>query len=53
MGEATENDEGAELDEDPTEGEDGGAGGEVEELERDGKVGQGDEEEKVREGGRE
>ena len=44
MGEATENDEGAELDEDPTEGEDGGAGSEVEELEGDGKVGQGDEE---------
>ena len=38
---------------DPTEGEDGGAGGEVEELKRDGKVGQGDEEEIVREGGRE
>ena len=44
MGEATVNDEGAELDEDPMEGEDGDASGEVEELERDGKVGQGDEE---------
>ena len=32
------------MDEDPTEGEDGSTSGEVEELERDGKVGQDDEE---------
>ena len=44
MGEAIENDEGAELDKDPMEEEDGDASGEVEELKRDGKVGHGDEE---------
>nr|ACN35827.1 unknown [Zea mays] len=42
--EAAEHDEGAELQHDPFEGEEVGAGGEVEQLERDGEVGRGDEE---------
>lgn len=42
--EATEHDEGPELQDDPFEGEEVGAGGEVEQLERDGEVGRGDEE---------
>ncbi|XXG59724.1 hypothetical protein AAC387_Pa04g1758 [Persea americana] len=36
VSEAAEDDEGAESEEDPSRGEDGGAGDEVEELERDG-----------------
>ncbi|KAJ8644283.1 hypothetical protein MRB53_006031 [Persea americana] len=44
VSEAAENDEGAELEEDPSKGEDGGAGDKVEELKRDGEVGKGDEE---------
>ncbi|XXG82337.1 hypothetical protein AAC387_Pa10g0310 [Persea americana] len=36
---AAEDDEGAKLEGDPLKGEDGGAGEEVEELERDGEVG--------------
>ena len=39
---ATDDDEGAELWEDPLKGEDGGARDEVEELERDEEVGEGD-----------
>lgn len=44
VGEAAEDDEGSELEEDPSEGEDGGAAHEVKELEGDGEVGEGDEE---------
>ena len=44
VGEAAEHDEGAELQDDPLEREEVGAGGEVEQLERDGEVGHGDEE---------
>ena len=36
VSEAAEDDEGAELEEDPSKGEDRGAGDKVEELERDG-----------------
>ncbi|KAJ8621729.1 hypothetical protein MRB53_030258 [Persea americana] len=42
---AAEDDKGAKLEGDPLKGEDGGVGEEVEELERDGEVG--DEDEKV------
>lgn len=44
VGEAAEDDECAELQDDPFEGEEVGAGGEVEQLKRDGEVGGGDEE---------
>ncbi|KAJ8641726.1 hypothetical protein MRB53_018420 [Persea americana] len=37
VSEAAEDDEGTELEEDPSKGEDGGAGDEVEKLERDGE----------------
>ncbi|KAJ8619915.1 hypothetical protein MRB53_028444 [Persea americana] len=43
VSEAAEDDESAELEEDPSKGEDGGVGDEVEELERDGEVGKEDE----------
>ena len=42
MGETAEDDEGDELEENPFEGEEVGAGDEVDELEGDGKVGGGD-----------
>lgn len=44
VGGAAEDDEGAELDEDPAVREDGGLFDEVDELEGDGEVGDGDEE---------
>ncbi|KAJ8637641.1 hypothetical protein MRB53_011908 [Persea americana] len=44
VSETTEDDEGTELEEDPSKGEDGGVGAEVEELETDGEVGEGDKE---------
>ncbi|KAJ8617909.1 hypothetical protein MRB53_014095 [Persea americana] len=43
VSEATEDNEGTELEEDPSKGEDRRARDEVEELERDGKVGEEDE----------
>ncbi|KAJ8635527.1 hypothetical protein MRB53_009794 [Persea americana] len=44
VSEAVKDNEDVELEEDPSKWEDGGAGDEVEELERDGEVGEGDEE---------
>ncbi|XXG54394.1 hypothetical protein AAC387_Pa03g2289 [Persea americana] len=43
VGEAAKDDKGAKLEKDPSKGEDGGARDEVEELERDREVGEGDE----------